>query len=175
MQTELGIDTGDMILQKDIPLDDENTEEALEKLSVLGAELIVDALDLIEKGKAVYTPQNKEDATHCRMLKKEDGKIDWTKTNLEIKNFIRGMTPWPGAYTTCKFGKLKICKAEIVDCENIAKAGEILLAEPKKGLIVSCKKGCLELLLVQGENAKVMDAKSYLLGKKLNIGEILGE
>lgn len=176
MQTALGVDTGDIILQKDIILDgEEDTEDALYKLSELGSSLIVEALDLIEKGKAIYTPQEESEATHCRMLKKEDGEIDWTKSSLEIKNFIRGMTPWPGAYTECKFGKLKVLKAEIANCEKSGEAGEILLAEPKKGLIVSCKNSCLNLLLVQGENSKVMDAKSYLLGKKLNAGEILGE
>lgn len=176
MQTALGVDTGDIILQREIALDgNENALETLDKLSALGASAIVEALDLIEDGKAVYTPQDERKATRCRMLKKEDGKIDWTKSALEIKNFVRGMTPWPGAYTSSKFGMLKVIRAEIGDVTASRKAGEILIAEPKKGLIISCGEGSLSLLDVQGENARAMDAKSYLLGKHLTAGEILGE
>lgn len=175
IQTELGVDTGDIILQKSIKLDgNENSIETLEKLSILGAEAIIEALDLIENGKAVFTKQNEKEATRCKMLKKEDGKIDWNKSSLDIKNFIRGMTPWPSAYTRCKFGVLKILKAEISEDEK-GLAGEILAANPKIGLKIKCGKGCIELVWVQGENAKAMDAKNYLLGKRLQAGEILGE
>lgn len=176
MQTELGIDTGAMLLKKSIELDgDEDTTQALDKLSELGAKLIIDALDLIESGNAQYIPQNEAEATHCRMLTKEDGKIDWNKSALEIKNFIRGMTPWPSAYTTCKFGTLKIIGAQLSDTDKDGQSGEILYADSKKGLIIKCKSGALSLLCVQGENARAMDAKSYLLGKRLAQGEILGE
>lgn len=176
MQTELGVDTGDIILQKSITLDgNENTVETLEKLSLLGAELILEALDLIESGTANYIPQNENEATKCKMLTKQDGKIDWTKKSLDIKNFVRGMTPWPGAFTTCKFGVLKILKVGLNNVEKCGKPGEILVAHPKKGLTISCKEGCLDLLLVQGENSKAMDINSYLLGKRLTVGEILGE
>ncbi|NLL56736.1 MAG: methionyl-tRNA formyltransferase [Clostridiales bacterium] len=176
MQTELGVDTGDIILQKEIALDGyENTYETLQKLSVLGAEAVVEALDLIEQGNAIFTPQIESQATYCRMLKKEDGKIDWAKSSKELKNFIRGMTPWPSAFTTCKFGKLKILRANALECENTGIVGEIMVAEPKKGLIVSCGQGCLDVLTVQGENAKAMDIKSFLLGKRLQAGEILGD
>jgi methionyl-tRNA formyltransferase len=176
MQTEIGIDTGDIILSDKIELDgDEDTTVTLDKLSKLGAKIIVNALDLIESGKASYIPQDNELASHCKMLSKEDGLIDWNKSNIDIKNFIRGMTPWPSAYTTCKYGKLKILKSEMIETELKGKVGEILTAEPKIGLIVSCGSGAIKILNLQGENAKAMDTRSYLLGKSLAQGEILGE
>lgn len=176
MQTEIGVDTGDMILQEAIQLEgSENSQEVLELLSNLGSKLIINALDLIEKNEVVFIPQDESKATHCRILVKEDGIINWKNDCKDIKNLIRGIMPWPSAFTTCKFGRLKILKAEISDNKNFGTPGEILLADPKIGFTVKCGKGALDLLIVQGENAKAMDASSYLLGKRLEKGDILGE
>ena len=176
MRTELGVDTGDMLLKDKIILTgDENSSETLELLSDLGAKLIINALNLIEKGEAVYEKQNEQEASHCRMLTKSDGKIDFNKSNVEIKNFIRGMSPWPGAFTSCVNGILKIHKAEICEGVNGEKNGEVVISDSKRGLIVKCGKGYLKLLIIQGENSKAMNAESYLLGKKIPIGSVLGD
>ena len=177
MKTERGVDTGDMILKGSIHLDgDEDSEETLEKLSSLGAELIIRALDACENGTVCYEKQNEAEATHCRMLKKEDGLIDFSKEAIEVKNFIRGMNPWPGAFTSLSaYGKLKIFRAKVCAGEGGETPGEVISADPKKGWTVKCGEGYLQLLTVQGENAKVMDAKAYLLGHKIAIGSVLGE
>ena len=104
------------------------------------------------------------------MLVKADGKLDFTKSAEEVKNFIRGMTPWPGAFTTYNGGTIKVIKGKTEDGEGTP--GEIVVSDPKKGLVVACGKGCLRLLTVQGENGKAMDAKAYLLGHKMPVGSI---
>ncbi len=173
MQTELGVDTGAMILQRSIKLDGtENAAETLEKLSVLGADLIVEALDLIEKGKAVFTPQDENKATKCRMFVKEDGKLSFEKSAAEVHNFIRGINPRPGAFVFSEQGRIKVLRALPIEYRGGSKAGEIVEADPKKGLIVKCGEGYLKLLQIQGENAKPMSSEDYLRGKKLTVGKV---
>ena len=172
MQTALEVDSGDIILQDKITLKgDENSQEALDKLAPLGARLVVKALDLIEDGKAVFGKQDHEKATYCGMLKKEDGKLDFSLDAVKIVNFIRGMNPWPGAFTHTQYGVLKVKKAEAVDCVcEGAQTGEVVESSSKAGLIVKCGMGCLKFLRVQGENAKEMDIADYLRGKPIAKG-----
>lgn len=176
MQTEREVDSGDIILQDKIALKgDENTAEVLDLLSPVGAELIVKALDLIEQNKAEYTKQDIKKVCHFPMLKKEDGKIDFNKKAFELVNFIRGMNPWPSAFTFTQYGMLKVKNAEIVSDKeyNKAKIGEVVESNPKTGLIIKCSEGCLSLLRVQGENAKEMDTSDFLRGKPIKTGTIL--
>ena len=176
MKTDIGVDTGDIVLEESITLSgDENCDEVLDKLAVLGGKLIVDALGLYENGDIRYIPQNEADATHCRMLEKSDGEIDFHKSAEEIKNLIRGVTPWPGAFTTSALGKLKILKANVKVGDFGGNAtGEVVVSDHKNGLIVKCGQDYLDLLTVQGENAKAMDAKAYLLGHKIPVGSVFG-
>ncbi|MDD4316668.1 MAG: methionyl-tRNA formyltransferase [Clostridia bacterium] len=174
MQTAYEVDSGDIILQESISLDgNENAEETLNKLSPLGARLIVKALDLIESGKAVFLPQEKDNVTHFPMLKKADGKMDFNKTAIELKNFIRGMNPWPGAYTQTKYGILKIKSAEVVEGKSGAVSGEVILSNPKQGFVIQCAEGAISLLCVQGENAKEMSFADFLRGKPIDTGTAL--
>lgn len=185
MQTELSLDTGAIILQKGIELTgNENSAEALTLLSDLGSELVVEALEKIENGTAEFIKQEASQATYYPMLKKEDGILDFNKTAIEVKNFIRGVTPWPSAYCETQNGKLKVLKAEVADFNEIsdevslleyenASAGTVLVASPKKGLYVKCIDGCLKLLEIQGENAKAMDAAVYLRGKQIERNTLL--
>ena len=176
MKTELGVDTGDIILQSKIRLQGtENCEETLILLSDIGAKSIIKALDLIENNKAVYVKQDDSEATHCKMLKKEDGKIDFSLSNEQIKNFIRGMSPWPGAFTTLNGSVLRIRKAEICDVTQGTKIGEVVVADNKNGLIVKCGVGCLRILELQSENSKAMNSKAYLNGHIILLGSVLGE
>ena len=174
MKTELGVDTGDMILSDFIEPDGtENSEEMLDKLSVLGGDLIVKALDLIEDGKAIFKPQNESEATHCRMLKKEDGLINFDKNAYEVTNFIRGMNPWPSAYIDTVFGTIKVIKAAVTNASG--RSGEVLSASPKSGLIIACKTGAVELVRIKPDNGKEMDAKAFLAGHKIEVGSVIGE
>ncbi len=175
MQTELGIDIGDVILSKEITLQgEENSAQALEILSNIGAQAVVEALNFIESGKATFTKQNNLEATHCRMLTKEDGLMDFSKKASELVNFIRGMTPWPSAYTESINGRIKILKAVECDFVGGSNFGEVVASDIKNGIIVKCGENYIKVLEIQGENSKAMDAKSYLLGKKLPVGSVLG-
>lgn len=176
MQTEIGIDTGDIILSDKIDLDgSENSEEALQKLSVLGAKLIVDALDKIEENTATFTKQDSNKATHCNMLRKEDGIINFDKSAEEIVNFIRGMTPWPSAYTSYKGKKIKFLQADSCLYFGGKVNGEIVKSDIKEGVIIKCGSGYIALKKLQAENSKAMDIKSYLLGNTLEKGSVFGE
>lgn len=174
MQTAYEVDSGDIILQEGISLDgNENSDETLNKLSPIGAKLIVEALNQIESGKAVLVPQDKDKVTHFPMLKKSDGKLDFNKTAEDLKNFIRGMNPWPGAYTMTKYGMLKVKKAEVVDGKIGAVSGEIIVSHPKEGLFVQCEREAISLLIVQGENSKEMSYADFLRGKPIETGTML--
>lgn len=176
MQTVVALDAGDMILKGSIELDGENTVQALERLSELGADLIVEALSLIESGKAVFEKQNEAEATYHPLLKKEDGRIDFSLDAASVMNFIKGMQPWPGAYCQCKYGVLKLLDAEICRDENVdltAEDGTILLADPKKGFAVKCGKGSVFIKKVQAENSKAMGFSDFLRGKPLEEGSSL--
>lgn len=176
MQTELGIDTGDIILSDNIALKGtENSEEALQLLSKLGASLIVKALDLIEDNKANFSPQETSKATHCKMLKKEDGIIDFSKDAIEIVNFVRGMTPWPSAYTTHNGVIIKILQAEVCESSGGSINGEIVVSDINKGVIVKCGNGYIKIKCLQEQSGKAMEIRSYLLGKKLLVGSVFGE
>lgn len=176
MRTERGIDTGDMLLKAAIEPDGtENSEELLDKLAEVGARLITEALDLIESGEAVYEKQDDARATHCRMLRKEDGKMDFSLPAGRLADFVRGINPWPGAFALSERGVLKVTRARVSDCGKTGRAGEIVCSDPKRGLIVACGDGCLEILRLKAEGGKEMDAKAFLLGKKLTEGSVLGE
>ncbi len=173
MQTALGVDTGDIILQKSVPLDgEENADEALEKLSEAGADLLAEALDNIEKGVATFTPQDESQATRCRMFTKEDGQIDFSRSAEEVHNFIRGINPRPSAFTFGETGRIKVLKSVVVSGEYGGKCGEVVVSDSKKGLIVRCGEGYLRLVTIQGENSKPMTAEAYLLGKKITVGSV---
>ncbi len=176
MKTVMEVDEGEMILQESIELEGwENSQDVLEKLSFISAEIIVKTLDLIEEGKAKFIKQNENEATYCKMLKKQDGKIDFSKTATKLVNFIRGMNPWPSAFTYTTYGMLKIKQADIakINPEGDFHPGEVVVSDDKKGFIVKCGEGFLNIKRVQGESAKEMDAKDYLRGKKIEKGTIL--
>ncbi len=172
MQTAHSVDSGDIIMQRKINiLPDETTGELTDRLSMLGAEMIVEALDTIEEGRAIFTPQNHLEATHYPMLSKEDGRINWNVTAKEAKDFIRGMQPWPSAYSEIDGGIVKLLKAQIV--EGKGKPGEIIAASRKDGLIVALKTGAIRIIELQPQGKKAMFSNDYLLGHPLKVGTVL--
>ena len=176
MFTDAGIDTGDMLLCDEIGIDpDENAEELTEKLSELGAKTLLRTLKALEEGTLERVKQNEDEATYLPMLDKELGKIDWTKSATEIHNLVRGVYPWPGAYTTMESGVLKIWKTKVSDKEFEGKPGQIVKASPKEGLFVACGEGILEIVEMQAPSSKRMGAKDYLRGKPLPENSVLGE
>lgn len=173
MQTEEGIDTGDIIKVEKTDIGNEETsEELFERLSVLGANALIKALDDIESGKAVFIKQNDELATHVKMLKKEDGLLNFNQNSETLRNFIRGMNSWPSAYTFLNGKMFKVFKGSIYSGDFNAPCGTVVLADNKNGLVVKTKDGALRLDVIQAEGGKKMTDTDYLIGHKIPVGTV---
>lgn len=167
---DVGIDTGDMIAKRELRLAKDETGGSLfDKLADLGAKLCVETMDLIATGKASYTPQNHEAATHTALISKELGNIDWNKSAVEIERLIRGLNPWPSAYTKLDNKTFKIWKAEVLDDSTEYAAGCIVKVD-KKDLVVQTGKGLLALKEVQLEGKKRMEVDAFLRGYEMEQG-----
>ncbi len=174
MQMELGMDTGAILYQKEMELDAKETGESLfEKLAVLGAEAIVEALPLIEAGEIEPIPQEEAKATHVKMITKAEGLIDFSKSAIVIERLIRGMNSWPSAYTYLNGKQLKIWDADVVVSEAEGKPGEVIRVE-KDAFYVQTGNGLLKINELQLEGKKRMNVHDFLLGFKLETGEHLG-
>lgn len=174
MRMDEGIDTGDMILKEEVELDSEETGGSLfERLAKTGAELCVKTLTAIEDGTATYTPQDNAQATHTKIIKKQLGEIDFTKPAEEIERLIRGLNPWPSAYTHWNGKTLKIWKASVVEKESGKEPGTIEVG--KNTIAVQTGKGMLQLEEIQLEGKKRMQTDAFLRGVSLETGMLLGK
>ena len=189
MYMDVGMDTGDMILKKEVAIgEEETTGELWNRLSKIGGELLVETLKLIEEGKAPRTKQG-EDFTLAPMLQKEMAKIDWEHQSArQIMNLIRGLNPIMGAYSFLNGKKLKFWRAKLLSQQELLnqfeelkeyayklkqiEPGTVLFATPKQGLFIQANEGILEILEVQAENAKRMNAKDFLRGNPIQAGTI---
>ena len=171
MKTEIGIDTGDMLGTVECEIsDDETAGELFDKMSQLGGDLLIENLEKIENGTAVFTPQNHDLATHCKMFKKSDGAIDFAKSAKDVHNHIRGMNPWPCAYFSYNDNIVKVFESKVSDVEHDGEAGEVVVSDTKNGLVIKCGEGAVEVLSLQYPNSKRVDAKSFLNGRNILIG-----
>ena len=172
MYMDTGLDTGDMILKKEILIDEEDTAQSLyDKLAVEGGKALIQTLDLIESGLEKREQQNGE-SCYAPILKKEDGAVKWEKPANEIKNLVRGLNPWPGAHTYLKNGCiLKLWKVEIIENESRVEPGIIISADQKGGVIVSTGTNDIKILELQLECCKKMCAEEYLRGNKICAGD----
>ena len=172
MQTDVGLDTGDILLSKEIEIGlDDNAMTMFDKLSILGGELLVECLDKLSSGSITRTHQDESLASYYPMLKKSDGLIDWKKSAKDLFNFIRGMYPWPGAYTYYNGALVKVLSASVSDLKG--KSGEILEVE-KSGLTVGCGDAAIHITKLQLEGKKAMDALDIYNGGKFIKGQKLG-
>lgn len=175
MLTDPGLDTGDMLLSQETEIGSEETAGALcERLAHLGAALLIETLEKYLAGKITPIKQNEDQATYEPLLDKTMGEIDWTKPAAQIVNLVRGLNPWPCAYTRYTCGVLKIFQARVAEGMPAAAPGTILESSPKAGLIIACGEGALEIVEMQAPNAKRMLAKQYLMGKCMECGDLLG-
>lgn len=182
MKTVKAVDAGDVLLEKETEIDKKETAgELFDRLAILGGDAIVEAISLVECGKATFTPQDESKVTHCSMINKGDGLVDFSKTAKEIDCFVRGMTPWPSAYTHIGEKTLKIFDVEKVELSDLqksndqfenAKLGEVVLADKNHGLIVKVADGFIRLHVIQLEGSKRMDDTQFLLGRKIDVGTI---
>lgn len=173
MQMNEGLDTGDMLLKEEIPIDSKETGESLhDKLAVVGADLIVKALPLLEQGKLTAEPQKDQDSCYAKMLKKDMGHMDWEKEAVVLERLIRGLNSWPSAYTYWNKKTLKIWEAFVEPMTGTP--GEILQVN-KDSIVVGCGKDSLRITALQLEGKKRMAVKDFLLGYKLQPGMLLGK
>jgi methionyl-tRNA formyltransferase len=171
MYMNKGMDTGDMILKREMEILDSDTTALLyDRMSIEGAVAITQALNLIEEGTDNPEVQVDLEATNAPIIKKQMGRIDFNKTSEEIINLIRGMNPWPCAYTYYGEEVLKIWSAEKTDIlgNNI---GEIINIVSNKGIIVATSDGSIIITELQANNSKRMLAHEFLNGNKLEVGK----
>ena len=175
MQMDEGIDTGDMIEKAVVPIAEDETGGSLfDKLSHTGAKLCVKVLRDLEEGKAVRKKQPEESTTpYAKMIDKKMGEVDWKKSAKEIEQLIRGLNPWPSAYTKVHGKTLKLWKAKVLLETSQMNPGQIVKVT-KDSLAVQTGQGMLEIQELQLEGKKRMDTSSFLRGYALAEGESLG-
>lgn len=189
MQMNAGLDTGDMLYKKRVAIADDDTYETLhDKLMTLGGEAIREALSLLEAGKLV--PEKQEDAASCYapLIEKQMGHLDFSGDAGALDRLIRGVTPWPSAYTSYHGRQLKIWKAVPLENEGLVSEGGgadtqegrgsiapgTISRVEKDALVVACGTGALRILELQLEGKKRMSTHDFLLGVKVQAGEMLG-
>lgn len=156
-----GMDTGDMILKKSTPVTESDTAGVLhDRLAIIGAELLLETLDAIKNGTAPRQAQNDSEATYASQLTKEMGNIDWNKSADEVINLIRGLDPWPSAYSFADGKRFKIFTSKKED--RSGEAGKVL--EVGNGVLVACGEGSIRIFEIQPENKKRMKVEDFLRG-----------
>lgn len=172
MLMDVGLDTGDMLVKKAIPIDpDEDAQSLHDRLAVLGATAMAETLDLLVAGRLIPEKQDDSLSNYAPMMKKKDGLIDWSKEPRSVKNLVRGLTPWPGAFTTLEDKALKICRVRTG--EGHGAPGTVLRAD-RSGLEVACGNCSLFIEELQLEGRKRLPVQEFLAGVKIAPGTILG-
>ncbi|MBR3741497.1 MAG: methionyl-tRNA formyltransferase [Clostridia bacterium] len=173
MMTDKGLDTGDILLKKEVPiLPGETAEELTVRLAPIGAELLIETIRRIEAGNCPRVKQNEVEASYFPMLKKEMGDIDWTLPAEKIVNLVRGLTPWPG--TSFIWGDnetVKVWKAETAENPGFA-TGSIIAADAKQGLVIAAGENAVRVIELQAPGGKRMNAKDYLRGHPVHFEKV---
>ena len=180
MKTELGLDCGDVLLVEKTPVTETETYgELSDRLSLIGAELIVKALQLLASGNYTLTPQGESGVNVVRKINKEQALVDFSKTAKEIIDLVRGMNPAPVAYALLAGEKVNLYRAERAIlteeeqavCDN-AVCGEVLSDKPKRGLLIKCQDGAVKLLEVQAAGGKRISGGDFINGRKAQKGQV---
>ncbi|MGN0305686.1 MAG: methionyl-tRNA formyltransferase [Lachnospiraceae bacterium] len=175
MQMDEGLDTGDMLVKTRVAIDPKEIGESLfHKLAQAGARLLVDSLPAIEAGTIVPEPQDNTQSSYAGMIKKEMGWIDWSRSAIELERLIRGLNPWPSAYTGLRGKTLKIWEADI-ERQNTAKKPGTVVQVTKDAIKVQTGDGLLCIKNIQLEGKKRMEVKAFLLGYLVEEDVQLGE
>ncbi|MGH9644425.1 MAG: methionyl-tRNA formyltransferase [Terriglobales bacterium] len=174
MKIDAGLDTGDILLQREMPIvQDETSETLAPKLASMGAELMLETLRGLESGEVKPSPQDHLLATLAPILKKEDGRIDFSRTAIELLNRMRGFRPWPGAFTTFRTKNLQVHRAELAHGSANLAESELAIDAPR--LIVGCGQGtALNLIEIQPDGKRRMSAQEFINGYHPKPGERLG-
>ena len=170
MMTDKGMDTGDILMKRAVEIrPGENAGELVDRLARVGAELLIETLRAIENGTCPREKQNEAEATYYPLLKKEMGRMDFTKSAEELCNFVRGMTPWPGACA----GPYKVLEARAEAWTGSEQPGTLLKADAREGLLVRAGEGALRIVRMQAAGGKPMNACDYLRGHQMEAGAFL--
>lgn len=179
MQMDKGMDTGDILLQKKLPIGPEDTAGSLSvQMAQLGGQALVEALGLLRSDRLKPTRQDDSLASFAPLLKKEDGLVDWSRSAAQISCQVRGLDPWPTTYTTLSGKRLRLFSPEVVDqglCRDIpAEQGRVCAAD-RQGLLVATGNGCLLIKELQAEGSKRMTVDAFLSGRSIEPGTLLGQ
>lgn len=188
MQMDEGLDTGDMLMKERIAIAPEETGESLhDKLSALGADMIVKALKAMEEGKLTPIPQGDGPTCYASMLRKDLGRIDWTKSADDIEHLVRGLYPWPGTFTSLNGKSLKISKVALgkgletpetrpeTECGMEGSNPGTITQVAKDSFTVVTGEGSLVIYELQLEGKKRMSTRDFLVGNRLEVGTVLGQ
>lgn len=172
MQMDAGLDTGPMLLERATPIDgDEDISSLHDRMSHLGAELLVETLDGLAAGSIQPRPQDDSLSCYAPLLKKEDGRIFWERDARSVHNLVRGLAVWPGAYTTLEGQPLKVCRTRVAGGSGMP--GQVLGAG-RQGIEVACGAGSIIIDELQIAGKKRLDAASFLAGCPVTAGTVLG-
>ncbi|GFR37798.1 methionyl-tRNA formyltransferase [Insulibacter thermoxylanivorax] len=172
-----GLDTGDMISQVEVPITEEdNAGTMFEKLAHAGAKLLIETLPDLIAGRAPRIPQQESEATYAPNITREQEKIDWSRSAREIFNQVRGLSPWPVAYTIWDGEVMKVWACKVLDAstKHTSHAPGTVLALKPEGIDVSCGSGVVRLTMVQPAGKKAMAAADFVRGGKMKEGTVLG-
>lgn len=167
IRLSMEMDAGDIVSQSPEPITPEDDGVTLTgRLADQGATMLADALDDLANGTATFQPQDHGTATFCAMLTKEDGRIDWTTSAVDIHNQVRGTQPWPGAYTTLDGETIRVFKTALSEATAIGEPGSVLSTENRE-ILVATSAGCIAITNLQAPGKKAMDADAFLRGRPL--------
>lgn len=173
MQTEIGMDSGEVLGAKELKIDGKNCGELSKALAELGGQLLLDVLKKIENGTVDRIKQDEGAVVSCKKIKKEDAEIDWSKSADEIYNLIRALNPNPIAYATYNDQRIKVYDAQVVP--HNGESGKVLFADKSNGIVVACGKSAIKIVKLQAPGKKAMTATEFINGNKLVIGEYFGK
>lgn len=172
MMMDIGLDTGDMLVKRSLPIFPQETAGQLhDRLALLGREAMAETLARLCAGTLSREVQDDSLSTYAGMMKKEDGCIDWSQDSTTIHNLVRGLDPWPAAYTTLEGQTLKV--ADTAVCEGSGQAGAVLSADAD-GVVVACGQGALKINALQLPGKKRLSAADFVRGRALELGTVLG-
>lgn len=174
MEMNEGLDTGDMLYCEQIPIgEDDDSQSIHDKLSILGSKLIIETLEELKKGNIIKSPQDNNLATYAPMLTKKTGIIGWNNSGEKIKNLIRGLKPWPSAYTIYKDEIIKVHKATTIEKFSDQDNG-VVIKVSDKGVFVNCQDSCIVIEELQFPGKKKLHVSDYLKGNKFKTNVKLG-
>ena len=175
MQMDTGLDTGDMLIKKEIEINENETGSTLhDKLSMLGSEVLIETLRALEKGELSPKKQDDSDTCYASMISKETAKIDFSKPAIEIERLVRAMNSYPMAWTYYEGKLLKIVTAKAVSGEEKAETGSITGVDSDK-FTIKCGEGLLSVTEIQMEGKKRMSVSDYVKGNSFTVGTVLGK